>query len=308
MAKPSDATQLDVANKQSIGVASTTNDRNYFEEPFGFIRLVRGADIYSQTVNPAANPTAADNNLTVQPGVVAKLTTYQMDEIPGSNGEAYGTYSTPGNTTSDRIVDWLVPQVFGFGYAASLTQFDNTPIALTDGAFQIDYTNGLVRFDPLNRPIDLGYALPLKITAYRYIGLKGVASGGGGASGAGSIVRQYAAGVGLLNPVYQRTDGLVDMASAASISTGRVLGIVTAIDNPSVGDVTITYLGDIGGFGGYTPGELILLGTAPGSIVAESDVGNLNYPDNPGNIVHEIGTIGPNNTLFVNTTRDFNEI
>lgn len=306
MAKPSDTTQLDVANKQSIGVASTTNDRNYFEEPFGFIRLVRGSDVFSQTVLTASNTAAADANVVTQPGIINKLTDYLMDEIPGSNGEGYSVYQTPGNPTTTRLVDWLTPQVFGFGYAISLKEFDNTPINLTDGAFQVDYTNGVVRFDPLFRPSDLGYALPLKITLYRYIGLKGVAAGSVG--GAGTLIRSYTAGVGLLDPVYQKADGTVDKASAAAFTTGRTLGIITAIDNPCLGEVTITYLGDVGGFGSFTPGETLLLGLTPGSIVAESDVGNLDYPDNPGNIVHELGTMGPNNVLFINTTRDFNEI
>jgi len=306
MAKPSDETQLDVANKQSLGVASTTNDRNYFEEPFGFIRLVRSEDVYAQAVLNADNPAEADNNVIVQPGIVHKLTDYQMDEVPGTNGEAYATYTTPGNTATARIVDWLTPQVFGFGYALGLKQFDNTVINLTDGAFQVDYTNGLVRFDPLFRPVDLSYSLPLKITLYRYIGTKGVPAGAVG--GAGTIVRDYAPGLSLLDPVYQRADGLVDKANATSLTTGRSLGLVTAIDNPNVGEVTITYLGDVGGFSGYTPGEMIMLGTSPATFVAETDTGNLNYPNSPGNIIHELGTIGPNDTLFVNTTRDYHEL
>lgn len=303
MAKPSDTTQLDVANKQSLGVASSTNDRNYFEEPFGFIRLVRSDDVYTQSVLPAATPAAADNNVTSQPSIVQKLTDYLMDEIPGSNGEAYSIYTTPGNPLTARLVDWFTPQVFGFGYAIGLKQQDDTVINLTDGAFQVDYTNGIVRFDPLSRPSDLGYTLPLKITLYRYIGSKGSTSGGDG-----TLVRQYALGVTLLDPVYQRNDGLAARADATTFTTGRTLGIVTAIDSPLVGDATITYLGDVSGFTGLTPGQLLLLGTSPGAIVEETDVSNLNYPNQPGNIVHEIGTVGPNDILFVNTTRDYNEI
>jgi len=306
MAKPSDTTQLDVANKQSLGVASTTNSRNYFEEPFGFIRLVRSDDVYAQSVITAADPVAADGNVTVQPGIINKLTDYQMDEIPGSNGEAYTTHQTPGNTATTRLVDWLTPQVFGFGYAIGLKQFDNTVINLTDGEFQVDYTNGIVRFDPLFRPADLGYALPLKITLYRYIGTKGVPSGSVG--GAGTMVRQYTPGVLLLDPVYQRSDGLVGRSDATILATGKSLGLVTAIDNPAMGDVTITYLGDVGGFGAFIPGDVILLGTSPGTVVEETDISNLNYPSSPGNIVHELGTIGPGGVMFVNTTRDYNEI
>ncbi|MHA2064170.1 MAG: hypothetical protein ACXABY_07295 [Candidatus Thorarchaeota archaeon] len=306
MAKVDQTTQLDVSNKQTLGVTSSTNARNYFEEPFAFINLSISSQILGQDVLPASNPSEADGNVVIQPGIIQKLTDYQMDEVPGSNGEAYATYTTPTDTNSVRLFDWLTPQVFGLGYAVSLKEQDNTVINLTDGAFQVDYTNGIVRFDPTNRPADLSYALPLKITLYRYIGLKGVVTGAVG--GAGSVVRSYDIGVGLLDPVYQKSDGNVAKADATSLATGRVLGIVTAIDVPMSGDATITYLGDVGGFAGFTPGELLLLGTAPGSIVSELDTLNVNYPDQLGNIIHELGTIGPSSVLFVNTTRDFGEI
>jgi hypothetical protein len=151
-------------------VASTTNDRNYFEESFPWSPQLVGDDIYSETVPAAADPTAADNNVTSNPTILQKLTDFPMDEMPGSNGQGYSTYDTPGNTTTARLIDWLTPQKFGNGYAVSLKQQDDTPIALTDGAFQVDYRNGIVRFDPNFRPADLGYSLPLKLTAYRYIG------------------------------------------------------------------------------------------------------------------------------------------
>jgi len=304
MAKVDQTTQLDVSNKQTLGVTSTTNARNYFEEPFGYSSLTLAGQIFAQDVFVANTPAEADTNVGLQPAIIQKLTDYLMDEVPGSNGEAYTTYQTPGNPVSTRLADWFTPQIFGFGYAATLKQNDNTVINLTDGAFQIDYTNGVVRFDPANRPSDLSYSLPLKLTVYRYIGVKGVATGGS----AGNIIRQYAVGVNLLDPVYQRADGLAERADATSVTTGKVLGIVTSIDSPCVGDVTITYLGDISGFVGYSPGDLLILGTAPGSVIAESDTGNINYPNAPGNVIHEIGTFGPSNTLFVNTTRDFQEI
>ena len=305
MAKPSDATQLDVANKQSIGVTSTSNNRNYFEEPFEYINLVLSSQVVAQDVLPANTPGEADTNVTLQPNLIDKLTDYQMDEVPGSNGEAYTTYATPGDTNSDRLFDWLLPQVFGNGYALTLKQNDDTVINLTDGAFQVDYTNGVVRFDPANRPVDLSYALPLKITVYRYIGIKGVVTSVGGA---GNIVRPYTVGVSTLDPVYQKTDGTVDKASATSLTTGRVLGIVVALDTPTMGEALITYLGDVGGFSGFTVGDLLILGNTPGSIVAETDTLNPDYPSAPGNIIHEIGTVGPSDVVFINTTRDFTEL
>lgn len=177
MAKVDETTQLDISNKISLGVLSTSNDKNYFEEIFGWdVQLVTN-DIYAQTVPYAANPTSADANVTANPTIIQKVTTYRVDQIPGSNGQGYSSYQVPGLTTSARLTDWLNPQKFGPGYAATLTQWDDTPINLTDGAFQIDYKNGLVRFDPNYRPIDLGYATPLKATFYRYIGERATSAG-----------------------------------------------------------------------------------------------------------------------------------
>ena len=172
MAKLDQTTQLDITNKMSLGVVSTTNDRNYFEEAFAWSPQLIGSDIYSETVPTAADPTAADNAVSANPTILEKLTDYFIDELPGSNGEGYSAYATPGNTTTTRLVDWLTPQKFGNGYAVTLKQQDDTPIALTDGAFQVDYRNGIIRFDPNFRPADLGYSLPLKLTTYRYIGAK----------------------------------------------------------------------------------------------------------------------------------------
>lgn len=122
----------------------------------------------------------------------------------------------------------------------------------------------------------------------------------------GSIVRPYTAGVMVRDVVYQKLDGTVDRADATSITTGgTVLGVVSAIDAPTVGDATIIFLGDVTGYTGLSTGELYILATSPGAIVREQDITNLNYPDNAGNIVHEIGIASSSTVLFVNTTRDF---
>jgi len=154
----------------SLGVLSSTNDRNYFEESFEWVPQVVSSDVYAETVPAAATPIEADANVAANPTILQKLNGYTLDEIPGSNGQGYSTYTTPGNTSTPRLIDWLSPQKFGNGYAFTLVEQDDTPIALTDGAYQVDYKNGIIRFDPNFRPADLGYSLPLKLTAYRYIG------------------------------------------------------------------------------------------------------------------------------------------
>lgn len=179
MAKLSDAANLDIVNKLSLGVASSNTDKNYFEESYPWLPTVTADDIWAETVPTADTPTEADTNASDPAGIVEKLTSYVMDEIPLSVGQGWSIYDTPGDTSSTRLIDWLNPAQFGAGYSALLYENDNTSIALTDGKFQIDYKNGIVRFDESYTPSDLGYATPLKITLYRYSGTKGVTSGSG---------------------------------------------------------------------------------------------------------------------------------
>ena len=181
MAKLGDEAQLDVANKLALGIASTNTDKNYFEENFPWLPTVLASDIWADDVPFAATPTEADNvaaGLTTDSPtspVVEKLTMAVMDEIPLSNGQGWSLYEVPGVVTSDtRVIDWLNPQSFGPGYFFSLFENDNTPISLTDGRYQVDSRNGIVRFDEGFTPSDLGLSTPLKITVYRYDGRKGV--------------------------------------------------------------------------------------------------------------------------------------
>lgn len=180
MAKLSDAAQLDVANKLTLGIVSTNTDKNYFEEDFPWIPTVIASDIWADDVPFAATPTEADNiaaGLTTGSPtnpVVDKLALVVMDEVPLSNGQGWALYDTPGDTTSARTIDWLNPQFFGPGYFSQLFENDNTPIALTDGRYQIDSKNGVVRFDEGFTPADLGLLTPLKITIYRYNGRRGI--------------------------------------------------------------------------------------------------------------------------------------
>jgi hypothetical protein len=188
MAKLSDAAQLDIANKLSLGIASTNTDKNYFEEEYGWLPTVRNSDIYAEDVPFAADPTAADTAAADTAGVVTKYTDALMDEVPLSNGQAYAVFQTPGDTSSTRIIDWLTPQIFGSGYFFTLKENDDTVINLTDGRYQVDNRNGIVRFDEGFTPSDLGLTTPLKITFYQYSGMKGGVGGGGGDLTAGEVV------------------------------------------------------------------------------------------------------------------------
>lgn len=186
MAKLSSDAQLDISNKISLGIISTNTDKNYFEEEYAWLPIVRNNDIYFETVPYANSPEEADafaatgTDATGTASVVEKFTDVLMDEIPLSNGQGYAVYEVPGTVTLDsRISDWLSPQLFGPGYFFTLKENDGTIVNLTDGRYQVDHRNGIVRFDEGFTPADQGLLTPLKITFYRYIGLRG----GGGQQG-----------------------------------------------------------------------------------------------------------------------------
>ena len=170
MAKINQETNLDLTNKMSLGVASTTNDKNYFEETLQWLPSLDKRDIFAEIVPSADNPTSADLVVTNNPSLVSKLTDYILDEIPSSNGQGYSAYDTPGNTNSTRLSNMISPQKFGNGYAFILKDNSNTIIPLTLGSYQFDYKNGILRFSNGSIPADLGWATPLKLTCYRYIG------------------------------------------------------------------------------------------------------------------------------------------
>lgn len=105
----------------------------------------------------------------------------------------------------------------------------------------------------------------------------------------GVLIRPYAPGVVLGDTVFQRSDGLADRANASSGTTMPAIGIVEQIDFPNVGECIIRYDGDSTVIGGLTTGKTYIVGTSPGSLVAEDDTINPDYPGNPGNIQQQLG-------------------
>jgi len=182
MAKLNTNNQLDVANKMSLGVASSYLNKNYFEEEYDWRPQLSITDIFTDTVPYANDPTEADTNAINNPTILIKLVDYVMDEIPASNGQGYACYTIPGDNSSDKMRDFLLPQKFGPGYTFILKDNGNNVIPLTSGAYQLDYSNGVMRFNDSHTPTGLGWSLPLKLTCYQYIGARGSAGGSGGAN------------------------------------------------------------------------------------------------------------------------------
>jgi len=177
MAKLSNNTVLDVVGKQGLGVSSTNNDKNYYEELYSWRPQLTGDDIFTDIVPNADNPSEADDNVINNPTILEKLTDYTLTELPSSNGQGYGIFTTPGDTSSDRLYDFLTPQKFGNGYACILKN-NTTIIPLSAGQFTVDYANGIIRFDVASTPSFMGWS-NLNITIYRYIGETGGGTSGG---------------------------------------------------------------------------------------------------------------------------------
>ena len=141
---------------------------------------------------------------------------------------------------------------------------------------------------------------------------RAIAAGAGG--GGVDIIRPFTLGVTTGDAVYQKADGFVDKADASAVATAEAfVGFVAALDSPLLGDATIRFHGDLAAFGGLVTGEVYILSTAPGVIVGLSDVGNPIYPGfglppASGHVIREVGNAGDATTLFVEASRDFEEL
>jgi hypothetical protein len=140
------------------------------------------------------------------------------------------------------------------------------------------------------------------------------AGGGGGGGGTGEIVRTYTAGVNVGDAVYQKSDGTADLADASAVATAETfLGFVRLKDGPLPllpGQVTITFHGDLQAFTGLVTGATYVLGASPGVIVRLGNTSDPNYPNTTtgsGHVMREVGHAANATTLFVESSRDFEE-
>ena len=122
-----------------------------------------------------------------------------------------------------------------------------------------------------------------------------------GGAGVGAVFTYLmGAGVALRDFVYQ--GGVADTANradASALATGQAFGIVTSVNNPVAGSCQVVTEGLVGGFAGLVIGGRYLLGIAPGVIVLSTDVANINYPDNAGNVIMALGYAKAADTLYV---------
>lgn len=194
MAQLSDKEKLNISLKMVFGVQGLNNadpesagGLRWSEEEYGWNPFILNDDIYMDPVPYAANGTEADTNATSSPyveKVIKKLTL-----VPGVADRAWAAFNTYNDPDSGIMGDWLLPQLFGRGYAARLfqesTSSPGTPgdeISTTEGAWIPSYKNGFIVLGKDYTASMMGWTTPLYIQAYRYVGTKGVSGASAGVS------------------------------------------------------------------------------------------------------------------------------
>jgi len=132
-----------------------------------------------QTVPYAVNMAGADVNVAANP-IMIERRDIKLTLITGTNNRAWAAYKTYNDANSGIYEDWLLPQIFGRGYAMQLYQ-DNgsgtgpgSVIPTTQGAWIPSYKLGLLVLGTGYTASDMGWTQPLWVRAYRYIGSKGI--------------------------------------------------------------------------------------------------------------------------------------
>src|SRR4030042_3609629 len=171
----SDTLKIDKAWKFVQGIGLSSPGKEFYEEDStdsGF--TLHGNDIYVNDI-PSIPPVASDAIIEVVEDFIL------INDISVSNNLSWYA-STDGSTLEQmratRQKDWIPPR-FGQGYTIVLKDNNGEQIFTTDSInWVFDYKTGILicESDP-----DTNYALPLKISGYRYIGER-LTSVGGSAS------------------------------------------------------------------------------------------------------------------------------
>lgn len=186
MAELSDKEKLNISLKMVFGIQGLNNadpitaaGLRWSEEEYAWNPFVTNNDIYMDSVPVAADITEADNNASTSP-YVEKITK-KLTLVSSAAGRAWAAFNTYNDPDSGILGDWLLPQLFGRGYAARLFQAStsdpNTPgdeISTTEGAWIPSYKGGFIVLGKDYTADQMSWTTPLFIQAYRYVGAKGV--------------------------------------------------------------------------------------------------------------------------------------
>jgi len=178
-----DTQKISSAFKKLLGVAETSTTRDYFEEPFKGGLVVTPDMIWAEAAAiPTPAPTIATSLGTLggdavtygDLGIVRRIVSLSLKPVPGAPKSFYHAQlkdTIPFNFTSDGT----------YGYR--LFNSVGTAIAFGVQDWLVDPVSGVLTFYGSNlASIGVSAAQPPQLSFFRYIGLKGIQSGGGGQS------------------------------------------------------------------------------------------------------------------------------
>lgn len=192
MAELTEIEKIELAFKRVFGIQGLSNTRDtrglkWYEELYGWRPFIVNDDIFMETVPQAPDPATADANVTANPTIIEKRD-IKLSLVVGTNGRGWIAYQTYNNPSSPILADWLMPQLFGFGYALRLFQDDGTgtgpgqEITTTEGRWIPSYKLGFIVLGEDSSASEMGWTAPLWARVYRYIGNKGVGGSTAGVS------------------------------------------------------------------------------------------------------------------------------
>jgi hypothetical protein len=156
--------KADISYKAVRRLASTSTQRAYYEETHAFAQRVFPSQIWLQAdLIPGTAPGGGNDQIT---GVVQRKIDLVLTQEPGK----------PNAWFSSELKDAIDPQSFGVDYAFTLKDGGGASIPPGTGEYEVNPDAGLVTFDD-------AYVVsntPISISFYKYVGTKGVGSGGGG--------------------------------------------------------------------------------------------------------------------------------
>jgi hypothetical protein len=176
--------KTNLALKMVFGIQGLSNTEDstglkWYEEKNSWRPFLVNQDLWANTVPSAADSTAADDNVTAHPGTLEKRD-IKLSLVNGTNYRAWSAYITLDTPSSGMYDNWLLPQIFGQGYAMRLFQ-DNgsgtgvgTEIPTTQGAWIPSYKLGFIVLGAANTASAMSWTTPLWARVYRYIGPKGI--------------------------------------------------------------------------------------------------------------------------------------
>ena len=124
-----------------------------------------------------------NSNSGVSAGLAVLHRRIYLTQDVSSNGKAWMTRSTYGNSFSSIIQNFIQPTKFGNGYGVRLFQSNGSEIYTSQGAWIFNWQKGILLFAEGFTASNLGYSTPLYIETFRYIG----AFGGGSSIAPGDL-------------------------------------------------------------------------------------------------------------------------